>query len=119
MVRPSMPVIYKICPGPEWHAAAAAGGYQGSPADRRDGFIHLSTGEQVRETARRHFAGRPDLVLVAVDDRSLGSALRWEPSRGGELFPHIYGELPLAAVLWVKCLPWDGERHVFPPDVLA
>ena len=86
-------------------------------ADRpaADGYIHFSTGEQVAETAARHFAGAADLVLVAVAAAALGPALKWEPSRGGALFPHLYGALPLDAVLWVKPLPLGADgRHVFP-----
>ena len=110
-----MPTIYKICRAAEWRAATAAGKYQGSVVDLRDGFIHLSTADQVAETARRHFAGQADLVLVAVDDARLGSAIRYEPSRGGALFPHLYGALDPAAVLWVKPLPLASSgTHVFP-----
>jgi uncharacterized protein (DUF952 family) len=88
--------VYKVCSRSEWEAAVAAGAYRGSEVDRRDGFIHLSTGAQLAETLRRHFAGRRDLVLVAFDAESLAAWLRWEPSRGGDLFPHVYGELPVA-----------------------
>ena len=86
------------------------------PLDARDGFIHLSSAAQVRDTAARHFAGRPDLLLVAVDAASLGGALRWEPSRNGEPFPHLYGPLPRQAVRWVAGLPLDADAgtHVFP-----
>ncbi len=86
--------IYKICTASEWREAVAAGVYRGSAVDGRDGFIHFSTGAQLAETLRRHFAGQRDLVLVEVDAADLGEALRWEPSRGGDLFPHLYGELP-------------------------
>jgi uncharacterized protein (DUF952 family) len=88
--------IYKVCTANEWAEAVAAGAFRGSDADRRDGFIHLSTGPQLAETLRRHFAGRRDLVRVAFDADALGPGLRWEPSRGGDLFPHLYGELPVA-----------------------
>jgi uncharacterized protein (DUF952 family) len=88
--------IYKVCTASEWAVALATGTYIGSDADRRDGFIHLSTGSQLAETLRRHFAGKRDLVRVAFDADALGPALRWEPSRGGDLFPHLYGELPVA-----------------------
>ena len=84
--------------------------------DLRDGFIHFSTAAQVRETAARHFAGAADLLLVAVSTEALGPALTWEPSRGGDLFPHLYGELPFEAVRWVTPLPLDAAgQHVFPP----
>jgi uncharacterized protein (DUF952 family) len=89
-------LIYKICPRAEWEAAVARGVYAGSEVDRRDGFIHFSTAAQVDETLRRHFARQSDLVLVAVDPASLGAELRFEASRGGALFPHLYGVLPVS-----------------------
>jgi uncharacterized protein (DUF952 family) len=88
--------VYKICSAHEWREAVATGTYRGSAVDVRDGFIHLSTGVQLAETLRRHFAGQSDLVLVEVDPAELGDALRWEPSRGGDLFPHLYGALPVS-----------------------
>jgi uncharacterized protein (DUF952 family) len=106
--------IYKICDAALWREAERAGVFDGAPVDRADGYIHFSTAGQVAETAARHFARQADLVLVAVDAATLGSALRHEPSRGGALFPHLYGTLPLSAVRWVKPLPLDGDRHVFP-----
>jgi uncharacterized protein (DUF952 family) len=110
-----MPTIYKICTAAEWHAAEHAGAYRGSAVDHRDGFIHFSTAEQAAETAAKWFAGQRDLVLVAVDGAALSERLKWEPSRGGALFPHLYGELPLSAVLRVDPLPLDAAgRHVFP-----
>ena len=107
-----MATIYKICNASLWREAERAGAFTGAPVDLADGFIHFSTAEQVTETAARHFAGQEDLVLVAVDADALGTALRHEPSRGGALFPHLYGTLPLAAVRWVKPLPLgdDGPR---------
>ena len=106
--------IYKILDAAEWAEAEARGRYDGSEADRRDGYIHFSTAPQVEETARRHFAGRRDLVLVAVDADTLGAALKWEPSRGGDLFPHLYGPLPASAARWTKPIHWNGEWHVMP-----
>ena len=107
--------IYKICENALWREAERAGLFRGAPVDARDGFIHFSTAAQVRETAARHFAGAADLMLIAVEAAALGGALRWEVSRGGDLFPHLYGPLPLAAVLWAKPLPLGGgRRHVFP-----
>ena len=106
--------IYKICDTALWREAERTGVFGGAPVDRADGYIHFSTAGQVAETAARHFAGQADLVLVAVDAAALGTALRHEPSRGGALFPHLYGTLPLSAVRWVKPLPLDGDRHVFP-----
>jgi len=110
-----MTTIYKICTAAEWHAAEHAGAYSGSAVDHRDGFIHFSTAEQMAETAAKHFAGQRDLVLVSVDAAKLGDRLKWEPSRGGALFPHLYGELSLYCVLRVDSLPLGADgRHVFP-----
>ena len=110
-----MTTIYKICTAAEWRDAERAGVYSGSAVDRRDGFIHFSTAEQATETAQKHFAGQRDLVLVSIDAEALGDRLKWEPSRGGALFPHLYGGLELAAVLQVEPLPLDvSGRHVFP-----
>ena len=107
--------IYKICDSALWREAERAGVFAGAPVDHADGFIHFSTADQVAETAARHFAGRGDLLLVAADAAALGSALRYEPSRGGQLFPHLYGTLPLSAVRWVRPLPLGaGAKHVFP-----
>ena len=107
--------IYKICESRLWREAERAGVFRGAGVDERDGFIHFSTAAQVRETAAKHFAGATDLVLVAVAADALGGALKWEVSRGGDLFPHLYGVLPLAAVRWAKPLPLGGDqRHVFP-----
>ncbi|MFL5295217.1 MAG: DUF952 domain-containing protein [Phenylobacterium sp.] len=85
-----MGLIYKILSREEWQAALAARRFEGSAVDRQDGFIHFSTAEQAPETARRHFAGQPDLVVLAVEADDLSDALKWEPSRGGALFPHLY-----------------------------
>jgi uncharacterized protein (DUF952 family) len=110
-----VPTIYKICPAVLWREAERVGAFHGSPADRRDGFIHFSNAAQVAETAEKHFSGQDDLVLVAVDPSRLGERLRWEPSRGGALFPHLYGELPVTAVGRVEALPLGPDgRHVFP-----
>lgn len=111
-------LVYKICPAALWREAEAAGRFAGAPVDLADGFIHFSTAAQLRETARRHFSGGGDLLLIAVDAAALGSALRWEPSRGGELFPHLYGELSLSAVTAVQPLPVGADgRHLFPANV--
>ena len=110
-----MRTIFKLCRASEWAEAERAGTFLGSPVDLRDGYIHFSTAEQVADTAARHFAGVDGLALLAVDADTLGSALRWEPSRGGALFPHLYGPLPVASVLWMRALPLDASgRHVFP-----
>lgn len=102
-------VIYKIMRVAEWEAALTAGSYHGSEDDRRDGFIHLSNSAQLDGTARKHFAGRTDLVLVAFRSRDLGAELRWEPSRGGALFPHLYGALDPTLALWTRALTLDAD----------
>jgi uncharacterized protein (DUF952 family) len=115
MTRGRSGIIYKICSEAMWQEAQHAGVLHGAEVDRRDGFIHFSTAAQVRETAARHFAAAGDLILVAVAADALGADLRWEPSRGGDLFPHLYATLPIAAVLWAKPLPLGGDgQHVFP-----
>ena len=111
-------IIYKICPETLWRAAEAEGAFVGAPVDQADGYIHFSTAGQVRETAQRHFCGQSGLVLVAVDAAALGPDLRWEPSRGGELFPHLYAALPVAAVESVEPLPLGPNGgHIFPAEV--
>jgi uncharacterized protein (DUF952 family) len=116
MSEPAAPtMIYKICAFTHWQAAKHDGVLRGTADDLRDGYIHFSTADQVAETLAKHFAGQADLVLVGVEAEALGPALRWEPSRGGALFPHLYGELPLAAVKSVQPLLLDArERHVVP-----
>ena len=106
--------IYKICEREAWHAAEAAGVFGGSEVDLRDGFIHFSTAMQVAETAAKHFAGQSGLMLVAVDGDALGPALKWERSRGNDLFPHLYSPLALSAVRWARPLPdeIDGRRVI-------
>jgi uncharacterized protein (DUF952 family) len=111
-----MGTLYKICPAILWREAERSGVFRGSDAGHRDNFIHFSTAAQVVETAAKHFAGQDDLLLIGVDAARLGGALRWEPSRGGALFPHLYDHLPLAAVTSVRPLPLGPDgRHVFPP----
>ena len=108
--------IYHMCRRDEWQAAQAAGVYRGSSQDKADGFIHFSTAAQIVDSAARHRAGQDDLILLAVDARRLGPALRWEKSRGGQLFPHLYGDLPLDAVTAAEPLRLGADgRHVFPP----
>jgi uncharacterized protein (DUF952 family) len=118
-IRGTVPTtIYKICESALWLEAERTGLFGGAPIDARDGFIHFSTAAQVRETAEKHFAGAHDLMLIAVDADSLSNALRWEVSRGGDLFPHLYDVLPRAAVLWARPLPLGPDRrHIFPEDV--
>jgi len=111
-----MPILYKICPAPLWRAAESTGLFRGSAVDLNDGFIHFSSADQVRETAAKHFAGQDDLLLISVDSARLGAALKWEPSRGGALFPHLYADLDLAAVTKTEPLPLGPDgRHRFPP----
>jgi uncharacterized protein (DUF952 family) len=108
-------LIYKICTRTQWREAERAGVFRGAPVDFEDGYIHFSGPDQVVETATKYFARSTDLLLIAVDGSVLGKELRWEGARGGALFPHLYGVLPLAAVVWTKPLPLglDG-KHVFP-----
>jgi uncharacterized protein (DUF952 family) len=107
--------IYHICRLAEWQAAVAGGDYAGSSQDQADGFIHFSTGAQVEDSAQRHRAGQDGLVLLVVDTTRLGDALRWEEARGGQLFPHLYGHLPVGAVMEVHELPLDANgEHRFP-----
>jgi len=96
--------IYKICRRALWRAAEAEGQFAGTADDLRDGFVHFSTAGQLAETVAKHFAHQTGLVLVAVDGDALGAFLKWEPSRGGALFPHLYGVLPLSAVRWARPL---------------
>jgi uncharacterized protein (DUF952 family) len=106
--------IYKICPASAWREAERHGFHVGSADDKRDGFIHFSTAAQVAETARKHFSGQTGLFLIAVDVLALGDALRWEPSRNGDLFPHLYDVLDLGAVTEVFDLPVraDGGHDI-------
>ena len=108
-------MIYHMCPAEAWEEAVAAGRYDGSADDRRDGFLHFSTADQIAESARRHRAGQAGLVLVAVDPGILGDRIRWESARDGALFPHLYGPLFPNEAASVAALPLgpDGE-HVFP-----
>lgn len=108
-------ILYKIVPEEVWRKAQDAGVFEGAAVDLADGYIHFSTASQVRETAARHFAGQTGLLLVAVDAAALGDALVFEPSRGGDLFPHLYAHLPLSAVVWQQPLPLGPDgAHVFP-----
>jgi uncharacterized protein (DUF952 family) len=110
-----MALIYKILRAQEWRDAQVEGVFRGSAADRADGFIHFSTARQARATAAKHFAGESGLIVAAVEAEGLGAAMRWEPSRGGDLFPHLYAELPLAAILWTRALPLGEDgAHQFP-----
>jgi len=111
-------IIYHMCRAEEWQQAVAAGSYPGSSQDAADGFIHFSTAAQVVESAAKHRAGQDGLVLLTVDGDALGEDLWWEPSRGGQLFPHLYAALPVPAVLRADPLPLGPDgRHLFPPHV--
>jgi uncharacterized protein (DUF952 family) len=109
--------VYKICDAALWHAAELAGTFVGAGIDLSDGFIHFSAADQVAETAAKHFSGQRNLVLVAVAVDALGAALKWETSRAGALFPHLYGSLPMTAVKWVKPLALDADGRVLLPDL--
>ena len=111
-------LIYKIFRRPEWDAFRAAGDTAGAPVDLLDGYIHFSTGAQVTQTAAKHFATESDLVLVAIDADRMGAELKWEPSRGGALFPHLYRKLRLSEVVWDKSLPLGATGHIFPEATL-
>ncbi len=110
-----MALVYKIVPETLWRGAELTGRFEGAPVDLADGFIHFSTAAQVRQTAALHFAGQADLLLVAVDAASLGADLRWEPSRGGDLFPHLYAPLAPSSVRSVEPLRLGPDGvHEFP-----
>lgn len=94
-----MTIAYKILTADQWAAFQSTGAFRGAPVDLADGYIHMSTADQVGETAAKHFAGQTGLVFATIDLAVLGDAVRWEPSRGGALFPHLYGDLPMHAVV--------------------
>lgn len=110
-------LIYKIFRRAEWVTFRDTGHTAGAPIDVTDGYIHFSTAAQVAETVAKHFAGESDLVLLALDTAKLGAALKWEPSRGGALFPHLYRPLQSADVVWDKSLPLGATGHIFPEGV--
>ena len=110
-------LIYKIFRASEWEAFAAQGSTLGAPIDLADGFIHFSTAAQVAETAARHFAGEAGLVLCAVETARFGPELKWEPSRGGALFPHLYREIDATDLIWTEPLPLGPQGHVLPEAV--
>lgn len=101
-------LAYKIIDAADWDAAQVAGAYAGSAVDLADGYIHMSTADQLAETAQKHYAGRTGLVLLTVDLEALGPDLVWEPSRGGALFPHLYASLPVSAV--IQAAPFDAPK---------
>ena len=110
-----MELIFHMAREAEWATAESTGTYQGADEDHVDGFIHFSTAAQVRESAAKHRAGEAGLILIACDPDALVADLKWEPARGGDLFPHLYGDIPMSAVVWARPLPLDANRqHVFP-----
>ncbi|MEI4471088.1 DUF952 domain-containing protein [Frigidibacter sp. MR17.24] len=111
-------LVFKILRRSEWDQFRADGATAGAPVDLADGYIHFSTAAQVTETAAKHFATESDLVLVAVSADMLGDALKWEASRGGQLFPHLYRSLTMADVVWDKSLPLGATGHIFPEGLL-
>jgi uncharacterized protein (DUF952 family) len=111
--------IYKICPVTDWREAERAGLYRGSADDARDGFIHFSTAEQLAGTLDKHYRGKSDLLLISIDVVRLGEALRWEPSRGGDLFPHLYGDLDPKAVIAVQDLPVRADGSHAVPELIS
>ncbi len=110
-------IIYKITPRDTWEQAQRLGTFTGAPIDIADGFIHFSTAPQVAETAAKHFAGQDDLLLVAIDTATLGKSLKYEVSRGGDLFPHLYTDLSMTAVRWVKPMPLGDDGHHRLPEL--
>lgn len=114
----SASIVFKILSREVWRTACAHGEFLGSNDDVRDGFIHLSAGPQLQATAGKYFHGQPDLLLVAFDAQSLGKDLRWEPSRGGDLFPHLYAGLPTAKALWTKPIDLGQDGNpILPPEI--
>jgi uncharacterized protein (DUF952 family) len=112
-------MIFKITTQDEWQNAIANGTFKGSALDLKDGYIHLSTAAQAKETARLHFAGQDRLLLVAISEDSVAAHLKWEASRGGQLFPHVYAQLDPTTAIWVKPLPWNGKELEFPAEFSA
>lgn len=107
-------LIYKIFRGPEWADLKANSTTSGAPIDVIDGYVHFSTAAQAAETAAKHFAGEEGLVLLALESEALAPDLKWEPSRGGQMFPHLYRELRLSDILWNAPLPLVNGTHQFP-----
>jgi uncharacterized protein (DUF952 family) len=110
-------LIYKIFRADEWAALQRDGETAGAPVDLADGFVHFSTAEQAAETAAKHFAGQEGLVLLACDGNAMGDALKWEVSRGGALFPHLFRKLRMDDILWDRPLPLIDGAHQFPDDM--
>lgn len=112
MTAPLHAIAYKILTSPQWAQWQAEGTFTGAPVDLADGYIHLSSADQVTETVNKHFAGQQDLYVVRVDLAPLGNAVRWEPSRGGALFPHVYGAMPVAVAVAALPLTRDADDLV-------
>ncbi|MCG7518912.1 DUF952 domain-containing protein [Ruegeria sp. Ofav3-42] len=110
-------LIYKIFRADEWATLQAQGASDGAPIDVSDGYVHFSTAEQAEETAAKHFAGVEGLTLLACDADAMGDDLKWEVSRGGALFPHLYRQIRMTDVVWSCPLPFDGTAHQFPKDM--
>ena len=110
-------LIYKIFRADEWSRLQADGASDGAPIDVQDGFVHFSTAEQAAETAAKHFAGVEGLTLLACNADAMGKDLRWEVSRGGALFPHLYRQIRMTDAVWSRPLPFDGHAHRFPEDM--
>ena len=111
-------LIYKILRADEWDAFKAAGKTRGAPIDLADGFIHFSTGAQVAATAGKYFTGATGLILLALDSEDFGAYLKWEPARGGDLFPHLYRALRMQDIMWQTDLPSGPQGHIFPEGIL-
>ena len=104
-----MNLIYKIATADQWRTAQASGRFEGAPVDLADGFVHFSTADQALETAAKHFAGQRDLILIALDADAFGDKMVWEPSRGGQLFPHLYRAFLTTETLWARPLPMRAD----------
>ncbi|WP_170400183.1 DUF952 domain-containing protein [Ruegeria arenilitoris] len=111
-------LIYKIFRASEWAILQDQGASDGAPIDVSDGYVHFSTAEQAAETAAKHFAGVEGLILLACDADAMGEDLKWELSRGGALFPHLYRQIRITDVVWSRLLPFDGQAHQFPAEMV-
>ncbi len=111
-------LIFKIFRAEEWQAFHEAGETLGAPIDLADGYIHFSTAEQLLETAEKHFSGATGLMVLALEADTLGEDLKWEPSRGGALFPHLYRPMRLSDVLWVRAMQGEGS-HILPEGITS
>ena len=116
---PAEKLIYKIVTASQWANAESLGAFHGAAIDLEDGYIHFSTRQQVKETVEKHFHGQLDLLVVGVDPDQFGEELKWEPSRGGDLFPHLYGSLSLDSVVTVDDLPMGKDGKFIYPDALT